>query len=166
MEGFSDIRDMSRHVATNRPTFATKLHALSQGLSVMSTALMGLRAQALGGTHLHELFKLPASDASRMNPPQAANASLEKIRKKTNLLHAILTVDVLFLDEAGQVSSEQLTLVDVILRKARSSQIPFGGVLLVCTMDPWQLQPINALPFLCSSLVLTSFVMIEMKHSV
>ena len=60
------------------------LYALSQGLNVISTALMGLRAQALGGTHLHELFKLPASDASRMNPPQAANAYLEKIRKKTN----------------------------------------------------------------------------------
>ena len=33
-------------------------------------------------------------------------------------------------------------------------------------MDPSQLQPINMLPLLVSSLMLTCFVMIELKHSV
>ena len=93
------------------------LHALSQGLNVVSTALMALRAQAIGGTHLHEFFKFPTSDAARMSPHNAANAALEKIRRKTDLLHALLTVDVLFLDEAGQVSAEQLATIDIILRK-------------------------------------------------
>ena len=142
------------------------LYALSRGLNVISTALMALRAQAIGGTHLHEFFKLPTSDKSRTAPHVAANMALEKIRRKTHLLHALLTVDMIFLDEAGQVSSEQLATIDIILRKGRNSQTPFAGVLIVSTMDPHQLGPINAMPFLCSSLILTSFVMVELRHSV
>ena len=142
------------------------LYAMARGLNVVSTALMALRAQALGGTHLHEFFKLPTSDTARMAPPTAANAALEKIRRKPDLLHALLTVDVIFLDEAGQVSSEQLSTIDIILRKGRNSQIPFAGVMFICTMDPCQLGPINAMPFLCSSLMITSFVMVQLKHSI
>ena len=95
-----------------------------------------------------------------MAPHNAANATLEKIRRKTDLLHALLTVDVLFLDEAGQVSAEQLATIDIILRKGRNSLIPFAGVLIICTMDPYQLGPINTM------LMLTTFVMVELKHSV
>ena len=142
------------------------LYSLARGLNVVSMALTALRAQALGGTHLHEFFKLPTSDTARMAPHTAANAALEKIRRKPELLHALLTVDVIFLDEAGQVSSEQLATIDTILRKGRNSQIPFAGVMFVCTMDPYQLGPINAKPFLCSSPMITNFVMVELKHSV
>ena len=77
------------------------LCALSQGLNVVSTALMALRAPAIGGTHLHELFKLPRSDNATIAPYEAANVALEKIRRKTDLLHGLLTVDMIFLDEAG-----------------------------------------------------------------
>ena len=44
--------------------------------------------------------------------------------------------------------------------------MPFGGVLILGTMDHAQLQPINASPFLCSTLILTTFTMVELKSSV
>ena len=72
----------------------------------------------------------------------------------------------MFLDEAGQVSSGQLAIIDIILCKTRGSQILFGGVLIICTMDQRQLQPINALPFLVSSFMLTIFIAVELTHSV
>ena len=142
------------------------LYALSQGLNVVSTALMALRAIALGGTHLHAFFKLPTSDGAAMSPYKAAEIALEKIRRKTDLFHALLTIDIIFLDEASQVSSDFLATIDIILRRGRCSQIPFAGVMIIGTMDHRQLQPINLLPFLTLSLMLTCFVMVELKHSV
>ena len=109
----------------------TVLYTLSQGLNIISTALMALRAQALGGLHLHEIFKLPTSDGASIAPFAAANQAIQKIERKTHLHYALLTADVIFLDEAGQVSSEQLAITDIILCKMRSSQIPFCGVLII-----------------------------------
>ena len=89
-----------------------------------------------------------------------------KIRRKINILHVLLTMDVLYIDELAQKSAQQIATLDIILRKLRNSQLPFGGLLILGSMDNSQIQPINQLPFLTSSLVLTSFQAIELKHSV
>ena len=59
-----------------------------------------------------------------------------------------------------------MSAVDITLRILRKFHIPFGVLLLVRTMDHKQIQPINQLPFLTSSLVLTCFEAIELKQSV
>ena len=82
---------------------------------------------------------------------------IQRIKIKKVILHALLTVDVIFLDEAGQVSAEQLATIDIIMRKLQKCHLPFGGVLIVGTMDHSQTQPIQAMPFLLSTLVLASF---------
>ena len=143
----------------------TVLYALSLGLRVITTALMGARASCLGGVHLHRLFCLrPEKNATR--PYRTAELAIQKLMGNHKFLHALLTVDVIFLDECGQVSAEQIAVFDIILRKLRKSHLPFGGVLLIGTMDHTQLQPINALPFLLSTLVITSFTMVQLRHSV
>ena len=85
---------------------------------------------------------------------------------KTVIHHALLTIDVLFFDELAQMSAQQLSTIDIIMRHLRKSQIPFGGVLILCTMDHCQIQPINQLPLLTSTLILTCFHGIKLKHSV
>ena len=45
-------------------------------------------------------------------------------------------VDMIFLDKDGQVSSDQLATIDIILRKGHDSQMPFAGVMITGTMDP------------------------------
>ena len=102
---------------------------------------MAVRANALGGIHLHELFKMSTSTSGTIY--QKAEHALESIKRKPVLYHVLLTMDVLFIDEAGQVSSEKLAQLDIILRKGRMSQTPFGGVLMIGTIDPKQLQPIQ-----------------------
>ena len=57
-------------------------------------------------------------------------------------------------------------MIEIILRKLRSSDIPYGGVLIVGTMDHTQTQPVNALPFLLSSHILTCYTMVQLKESV
>ena len=142
------------------------LYAISQALNTISTTLMGIRANALGGIHLHKLFKFDIDSNTTSSPYRMAESSLQKIHRDRTLLHALVTLDVIFLDEAGQTSAEQLSAIDIILRTKRDSQIPFGGVLIIGTMDPKQLQPIAQLPFLTSSLMLTCFRMFELKQSV
>ena len=75
-------------------------------------------------------------------------------------------MDVLYIDELAQKSVQQIATIDIITRKLRNSQLPFGGLLIIGSMDNSQIQPINQLPFLTSGLVLTSFQAIKLQHSV
>ena len=74
-----------------------------------------------------------------------AESSLQKIHRDETLLNALITLDVIFLDESGQTSATQLSAINIILRTKRDSQIPFGGILIIGTMDQKQLQPIAQL---------------------
>ena len=126
---------------------------------------MGVKAIFFGGIHLHKLFCLPNSN-NNMSVFQSARYGIQQIQISTTKYHAILTIDVLFIDEMGQVSAQQMAIIEIILRYFRDSQIPFGGVLIIGTMGPTQIQPINQLPFLTSTMVLTCFKAIELNHSV
>ena len=81
-------------------------------------------------------------------------------------LHLLLTMDMLLLDECGQLSAQQFALIDIILRHTRDSTLPFGGVLIFGTFDHHQLGAIEGLPFLLSSHILTDFMLIKLEHSV
>jgi len=82
------------------------------------------------------------------------------------MLHLLLTMDVLLIDEVGQLSSQQFALLDIILRHIRNSILPFGGVLIFGTFDHAQIGAIQGLPFLLSSHLQTDFTLIMLKHSV
>ena len=142
------------------------LMAMAMGLRVITTALMGVRANALGGIHLHRLFAMLAR--KKGNPYRLAELAMDKLSRKTNLgyLHILLTVDVLIIDECGQLSADQLSTLDIILRNLRNNSIPFGGVLIFGTMDHTQLGAIGGWPFLLSSHVLTHFLLVKLSHSV
>ena len=83
-----------------------------------------------------------------------------------HVYHLILTMDVLILDECGQLSAQQVKVIDLVLRHARRTNIPFGGVLIFGTFDHAQLGAIEGLPFILSSHILTDFTMVRLKHSV
>ena len=97
-----------------------------------------------------------------------AKLVLAKLRTKSSmaLLHLLLTMDVFLLDECGKLSAQQFALVDIILRHARNSALPFGGVLIFGTFDHRQLGAIDGLPFLLSTHILTDFTLVRLEHSV
>ena len=145
---------------------AQGLYAMGKGLRVMSTSLMAIRANQLGGIHLHRLFAFDIKNIKNLH--QSAELALEKLGRKTfvKFKHIVLTMDVLLLDECGQISAEQFALLDLVLREARESDLPFGGVLIFGSFDNAQLGAIRGLPFLMSSHILTEFTLIRLKHSV
>ena len=57
-------------------------------------------------------------------------------------------------------------VIDIILRTIKNTSIYFGGVLLISSMDPEQLKPIQGRPFLISPFVLTSFSVSFLDNSV
>ena len=139
-------------------------YALSKGLNCVTTSWMARRSIALGGKHLHKLFCLPTD--SRLTCFRSAELSCAKLNKKIERENLLRTIDVMFLDEIGQVSSELLSVLDIIFRRVRGNSIFMGGVLVFSTIDHTQLPPVSGHPFLLSSHVVTCFKMFHLKHSV
>jgi hypothetical protein len=74
---------------------------------------MGIRANSIGGEHLHKLFCLDTKKKS--NVYRIAELAIEKLHRKCNLLnlHAILTMDILLYDEFEQLSAELLKILGI-----------------------------------------------------
>ena len=139
-------------------------YAMSRGLNVAITAVMAERANALGGRHIHFLFSLPGETTRNIH--KVIDKGIRMLNRKPERLQFLRTLDVLLIDEMGYMSAELLNILDTILRCIRGKSAFMGGVLVLCTMDPQQLQPIKAKPVLLSSLIPTCFKMVEMKHSI
>ena len=127
---------------------------------------MAARATAMGGIHIHKFCGLSVKCTG--NPYRLAELAMDKLHRKSQIcyLHMLLTMDVLVFDEIGQLSAELLTIIDIILRKLRNSAIPFGGVLIIGTMDHTQFGAIDGLPLYLSSHLLTDFSLVRLDQSV
>ncbi len=142
------------------------LYAISQGLRLVPTSIMGDQATNLGGKHMHRLFGL--STKKMANVSRMAELAVDKLNRKSQLcyLHTLLTIDVLTFDEFGQASAQQVKTLDILLQKVRNSNIPFGGVLFISTVDPAQFGLIIGLPLFLLSHILTEFVIVGLYSSV
>ena len=140
------------------------IYTLSKGLKIVITSLMSQRAVHLGGLHLHKIFYLPVK--KNINHFRMSESSIQSLLKHPVSLNSLKTVDVLFLDEIGKISSQMLSCLDIILRRLISNNIFMGGLLFMCTLDHKQLPPIDGKPFLTSSMVLSCFEFICLKESV
>ena len=79
------------------------------------TSLMARRSVHLGGIHLHKIFQLPVN--ANFNLHRVAEVALQSLLRHPVLLNTLKMIDVLFLDEVGQILSEMLTCLDIILSR-------------------------------------------------
>jgi hypothetical protein len=140
------------------------LHAYSNGLFALPTAMMANRSVFLGTKHIDWLFCLPFE--KNHSAYKTAETVIAYVMQKQERLNILRTLDILFIDEIGQVPAELLSVIDIILRRVRESQVVFGGVHIVGTMDHTQLQPVSGRPFLLSSLIITCFKMVKVETPV
>ena len=140
------------------------LYAYSKGLFALPTAMMSRRSVFLGTKHLDWIFCLPFE--KNYSAYKTADHAIGKLMQYPERENVLKCLDVLFIDEIGQVPAELLSTIDIILRRVRNSQIVFGGVLIIGTMDHTQLQPVSGRPLLLSSLIITCFVMVKLVTSV
>ena len=140
------------------------MYAISKGLKCCITAIMSKRAIQLGGIHIHKLFCLPGHNKFTLH--RLAEIALISLQLKIERFRFLQLLNVIFIDEIGQVSSELVSTLDIILRKLRNNDIFFGGLLIISTIDYKQLAPIKGKPFLTSPHILSCFVGYELKSSV
>ena len=145
-------------------------YALAKGLRIVTTALQANRALTLGGSHIHHLFAIDVFNKSSAgndnNSHRLAECALINLSKQPVKLFVLQTMDLLFVDEIGQVSAQLLSVLVMIMRKVKDNDIFMGGVLMICTMDHKQLEPVTGKPFLLSSHIVSCFSVIRLQHSV
>ena len=142
------------------------LNAIAKGLNVAITSLMSKRNLNLGGkAHIHSFFKLGRNRKNTVPFRIAEKALIHLLRNGVNI-NVLRQLDVLFIDEAGILSAELLSIIDIILRRIRQNNLPWGGVLLMVSLDNCQFGTITGKPFLVSSLILTCFQMVKFRCSV
>ena len=86
--------------------------------------------------------------------------------KNPKKLEYLRSLQVLFFDEAGQVSDEMFAVIDIIFRRIKDSNIFMGGVLIIMSLDHSQLLPIEGRPFLTSVHVIPCIKMVCLQHSI
>lgn len=99
--------------------------------NVVVCAPTGVAALNIGGQTIHSLFKIP---------PELVRPENLKVDKRTAKL--LRYVDIVIIDEISMVGPDLMDGIDYILRTARNSIVPFGGVQLIMFGDPFQLPPV------------------------
>ena len=140
------------------------LYAACQGLRVGITAMLSERAQELSGSHLHEMFGFPARDV--LTPGQLAERGCSALYRNPSKLEFLRTLDVLALDEAGAIPCEILAAMCTVLRYIRNTNKPYGGMLILATMDYLQIDPVSGRHSLLSPTFTSCLFFKELLHSV
>ena len=140
------------------------LYARTKLLTVGITSFVSERAQELAGDHVNFMFGIVACE--KLTVGQMAERAISQLYRKPDKMHLLQTLDILGLDELGSMSAEYVCIIDIILRYVRESNKPFGGLLLICTLDHLQIDPCSGKhPLLCP-LFISSFKFYKLTESV
>ncbi len=108
--------------------------ARKAGKIVAVTATTGLAATHLGGETIHRWSKIGIADYLPAD-------FFKKFRK--NDVDRIKNADILVIDEISMLNDFRFDMINQILKTARGSGQPFGGIQVVLSGDFFQLPPIN-----------------------
>lgn len=126
------------------------LYGFSLGLAGIATSIVADRSKALGGIHIHLLCSIPARDGGNASPGAIAEVAIASLYRKPELLNFWRRLDFICIDEFGAVSAEMLATIDIIARHVKKSSAFMGGMLVIATMDIYQLLPFQGTPLLLS----------------
>ena len=140
-------------------------YAIGQGLNFMSMALICERAIFLGGIHYHMVLSLGhVNDVSHIHT--IAESSVERLMRNPPMTCLLRSLDGIFFDELGQMSAEEISILDIVLRQVRQSEAYMGGIMIIGALDLEQLGSIQGVPFLMSANIITSYQIIDFQHYV
>ena len=140
------------------------VYAICKGLSCMITASTSDRANMLGGYHVHKLLGIPRCRLKNLY--HIAEKAIIQLQRHPEQIYLLRTLDVLCIDELGNLSAELLSIMNIVMQTIRCDPSYMGGVLIISSIDPKQLPPVEGMPALLSASVLVSFNFLMLKHSV
>lgn len=101
------------------------------GQQVVYLAPTGIAALNITGQTINSFFNLA--------PKIAIKQELDLTIKRKQILEKI---DILVIDEVSMVRADILDAIDHLLKIAKRSKLPFGGVQIICLGDLFQLSPV------------------------
>ena len=114
--------------------FVNKLR--SSGRHLALTATTGIAASLLGGVTIHSW--------SGLGVRQRLDAREEELLLgNPRLLKRLMEAEILIIDEISMLDAAMLDGLDALLKVARSSLLPFGGIQVVFSGDFFQLPPVS-----------------------
>jgi predicted GIY-YIG superfamily endonuclease len=141
------------------------VYAICQGLFQTPVAKMTHRGLQIGGINWDKLLGLRGSE-NNVGIHRRAELAIARLKRERIKEDVLLSLNILFADELGQLSAEELSLFEMILRNVRGSSSFMGGVLVIGTMDHLQIQPINGRPFLTANSIIPCFKMVALRNTV
>ncbi len=115
---------------TGKSTLINYIKAVIRPANTVVLAPTGVAALTVGGQTIHSFFRFPFKiiDAAAL-----ADQKKNRLWKK---------VELVIIDEVSMVRADILDGIDLVLRKARNSERPFGGVRVLLVGDFLQLPPV------------------------
>ncbi|NMA32578.1 MAG: AAA family ATPase [Alphaproteobacteria bacterium] len=116
---------------TGKSTFINYLKTASKK-RVICACPTGVSALNIGGQTIHSLFQIQPRDF----------VMPELLKLHTKPRNILTAADLLIIDEISMVSPDILDAMDILARKARKNNAPFGGLQVVAIGDLFQLPPV------------------------
>ena len=139
------------------------LFGLVNGLNCYVTSLASRRSASFNCEHIHRLFCICVN---KHDVATTVDKALQKLRNKPNYCALLMNIDVLLIEEVGVISSELLSVIDLILKNLKNNSSSFGGVFVICNGDTNQLPNINGSNVFLSPLLLFCFKAHFLRHYV
>lgn len=133
---------------TGKTTFLKHIRGETHKNTVV-VAPTGVAAMNAGGMTIHSFFQIPP--AVFLPGAQTHDGNVRVLNRATlfkhhhisnNKLELFRELELLIIDEVSMVRCDLIDLIDVILRHARKSSLPFGGVQVLFIGDLFQLPPV------------------------
>ncbi len=99
-------------------------------------ASTGAAAVLLGGRTFHSFFGLGIMDGG-------AEATLDRGFRDTRLMARLRKVEGVIIDEISMIPGSALMVAEKLAQKARDSNLPWGGMRVICVGDFAQLPPVT-----------------------
>jgi hypothetical protein len=116
---------------TGKSTFINYIKSATKK-RVVCACPTAVAALNIGGQTIHSLFRILPRDF-------IFPEFLELYAKVRNILTA---TDVLILDEVSMIAPDLMDAMDILARRARKNDAPFGGIQVVAIGDLFQLPPV------------------------
>ncbi len=120
------------HLLTNFISWLRK-----NNLPYAVTASTGIAATHIGGSTIHSFSGIGIKK-------EIGERMLDRMEQDRNLWKRFEKTKVLIIDEVSMLSAEFLDMLDVVCRRMKRLDIPFGGVQAVFAGDFFQLPPVDS----------------------
>ncbi len=108
----------------------------ARGKNVAVTASTGIAATHINGTTIHSWSGLGIMDV-------LSEHDLARLSGKSVLIKRYNATDILIVDEVSMLHGRRLDMVNLLAKRIRQNDAPFGGMQVVLVGDLFQLPPVS-----------------------